>query len=174
MQRGSFFRKAKQLNIQLTPHDRINGLLGHTFRSTDNNNWLHHLKDTETNFLLIGNDVGRLYHGLSQGLGDHLILLVTNKPNSDPGWFEEDFFKSLQPHTRIYETNEVVFESGLTLDVRDILEKPENSSIRVARLSKRGLFGRLQTWYYSRSQSICKRSTMEVLNGCVIVNIERY
>lgn len=91
MQLGSFFRKAKQLDIQQTPHDPINGLLGHIFQSTDDKNWFYHFKDTGTNFMLIGYDLGRLYHGSSHGLGDYLILLVTNKPNSDPGWFEEDF-----------------------------------------------------------------------------------
>jgi len=153
MQLRSFFgRKVAHLITPLSQRRSIEQLLGHIFI---NDKWLQIVPD----FKIIGN------------LKSYLVIFVTNKADEEPGWFSEIFFESLRPHERDEGKDEVIFESGLVINVRDILEKPKASNIDVTRLTKRGLLGRHRTWYYSHTRSILKKATAKIMNDCIVIDV---
>lgn len=122
--------------------------------------------------MVIGMDLKHYTHVVKLGIDDYLILVVMDKPFPEPGLFQEQFFNSLKPHTRIYERNEVVFESGLTLNVKDILKEPEGSCVDVARLVERGIFGVPRTYCYSYPKSICERTLVNLFGASIVVNMK--
>ena len=110
---------------------RRDRLLSKIFEDPHNNTWLNLLENyTQPDFKLIG------HHS------KYLVILNTNKPANEPGWFETEFFHSLKPHQRILKTDEVVLNSGLILNVRDILKEPKGTDIDLALLTRRSFSGR--------------------------------
>lgn len=122
--------------------------------------------------MVIGKDLEDYTHVAELGIDNYLILVVMNKPFPEPGFFQEEFFNSLKPHTRIYERNEVVFESGLTLNVKNILNEPKESSVDITRLVERGVFGMPRICWYSYPKSICNRSLVNVFGPSMVLNVK--
>lgn len=161
------------LTKQLQPLNHLNGLLGHIFENPQNNEWLPLLgNNPRMDLMIFGSDLGRLYQGQSYGLGDYLVLEVLNRPEPGTGWFEAEFLTSLRPHQRLLDTNEVVFESGLILNVASILEEPRRSPIIVERLVRKHLFGYDQTWYFSYSRSFCRRTVAEINGDTISIYVD--
>lgn len=148
--------------------ERIDGLLGHVFR---HRKWLQLVtNDDHVDVLIIGNALHRLYRRSTAAPGDYLMLILSDalgKPGRD--WHEDAFFQSLQPHTFILDANEVVFASGVVLNVREVLEEPVPASIASTQICTAGVFGGLRTWCWSCARSSCRRARMRMSESCIVL-----
>ena len=134
---------------------RVHQLLTQIFEQPLENQWLK----TGPDFRILGN------------IQDYIVILLSNKSDEKLWFSEEEFFEALRPHRRDYRRNEVIFNSGLTLNVRDILERPKISVIPVGRLVKRGFLGQQRTLVYLHYPSICKSANAKVKNDCITIDI---
>jgi len=185
------------LNLRLTPgtrakQQRIDALLSQVFR---HRKWLLLITDhSDVDPLLIGTSLHRLYRGSPAAPGDYLMLILSDanpicdKTEMGRHWHEQAFFESLQPHTRVAGSDELVFAaSGLVLNVREVLEEPVHSRIPSARICRPALFGfgftGRQTWCcslrdvdggvdarcQSQSRWTCRKCRIEVSEGWIVL-----
>ena len=158
MQLQSFFaHEVARFRASFSHHKRIEQLRGDIFV---NEKWLRlFASESLLDFKIVGN------------LDKYLLIFVTNKGDDEPGWFSKQFFDSLQPHEVDFEKNEVSFRSGLVLNVADVLERPEASTVDIERLLERKMFCRPRTWYYSHKRSVLKKGTAKVVEDRLIIDV---
>lgn len=95
---------------------RIDELRGRTFQHPNINKWRKPFEAEDIDLITID----------KIGHQDYLLLVLLKKPDDEPGWFKEEFLQSLGLHILNRARDGVIFESGLVLNGRDILERPYN------------------------------------------------